>query len=183
MSEAIQVDVQAEIDRIAAQWPKIEAHLTDDAHIARQADNVSRWGVGQQLLHLLRVKKMIFGGIRQLLAAGAATAPNVTSPNVTSDVKRMILTGGIPRGMGTAPEAVRVDTPPTLDEIRKELAEARAAFDAIAGKASEIEAAEATFPHHHLGAMNGAEWTRFIAHHNDLHLAIIEDILRETATS
>ncbi len=175
MSEAIHVDVQAEIDRIAAQWPKIDAHLMDEAHIARQLDSVSKWGVGQQLLHLLRVKKMIFGGIRQILAAGAPT-----SPNVTSDVKRMVLTGGIPRGMGTAPDAVRVDTPPSLDEIRNEFAEARAAFDAIAGKASEIEAAEATFPHHHLGTMNGAEWIRFIAHHNDLHLAIIDDILKAT---
>jgi hypothetical protein len=177
MSESVEVNVRQELDRVEAQWPRIETVLADEACITRSSDAVSKWGVGQQLLHLLRVKKMILGGMLQIVANPAAG-----SPNATSDFKREVLANGIPRGVGDAPPAVRVDVPPALEEIRGEMQGARENWRKVLDGAERIEAARGTFPHHRLGPMNPAEWLCFIAHHNDLHLAIIEDILKTPDT-
>lgn len=167
--------VPDEITRIEAQWPRIEAHLVDERHINRRIDTVSQWGVGQQLLHLLRVIGGISGGIERMLNSSGA-AP----PNTTSEFKREVLLHGIPRGVGDAPQMVRVDTPPSLDEVRRGLDEAQTAWRRIAARPADLQASEHTFPHHRLGPMNPAEWLRFIAHHNHLHLAIIDDIVEAT---
>jgi hypothetical protein len=174
------MSVSADLDRIAAHWPRIDSCL-DDAMIARRDDAVSKWGVGQQLLHLLRAKKMIAGGITQMIVTGKPMPSLLTPPaEDMSEFRRQVLATGIPRGVGDSPAFLRVDAPPSMDEIRKEFAEARAAWSALLDHADQIEACTVTFAHHRLGNMKPAEWLSFIAHHNDLHLGIIEDILAST---
>lgn len=171
------MSVSADIDRINAHWPRIESHL-DEATIARRDDAISGWGVGQQLLHLLRAKKMIAGGIAQMVATGKPMPSLLTPPaEDMSEFRRQVLATGIPRGVGDSPAFLRVDAPPSLGEIRAELAEARAAWAAVLSRADEIESCTVTFAHHRLGNMKPVEWLSFIAHHNDLHLGIIDDIL------
>lgn len=178
------MDINADIARIESQWPRIEAHLVDDESIARRADAVSQWGVGQQLLHLLRVLKAISGGIDQMLAAnGPIPSPLQPPPGDTTAFRNEVLANGIPRGVGVSPDFLRVDAPPSLGAIRKELGDARDAWSAVSGRGEEIAVSESTFPHHHLGNMVPAEWVRFIGHHTEHHLAIIDDILAAAAES
>lgn len=176
------MSLQNDLNRIEAHWPRIEAHLADPERIDRRAPGVSAWGVGQQLLHLLRAQKMIAGGVAQMLATGKPMPALLTPPQEdVSDLRRRVLEGGIPRGIGDSPAFLRVDTPPALDEITRELAEARAAWSALRAQADRIEGSTATFAHHRLGNMTPVEWMSFIAHHNDLHLGIIDDILAASA--
>jgi hypothetical protein len=174
------MSVEADMKRIEAHWPRIEAHLVDAEYCGRRDEGVSSWGVGQQLLHLLRAQKMICGGIARMLA-GSGPPPGLPAPPPDSpeEFKRQVLAGGIPRGVGDAPEFLRVDAPPEFEVIRKEFDDAREAWAAVSERSAEIGTCEATFPHHRLGSMNAAEWLRFIAHHNDLHLGIIDDILAD----
>lgn len=176
------MSIQTDIDRINAQWPRIEAHLADAEYVARRDDAISKWGVGQQLLHLLRAQKMISGGIAQMLATGKPGPALLTPPEGDiTEFRRQILANGIPRGLGDSPAFLRVDTPPGFEEIQKEFADALATWLSIADQADGIAASDVTFAHHRLGEMKPAEWIAFIAHHNDLHLGIIDDILAATA--
>jgi hypothetical protein len=171
------MSVEADMKRIEAHWPRIEAHLVDAEYCGRRDEGVSSWGVGQQLLHLLRAQKMICEGLGRLLA-GSGPPPGLSAPaDNAEEFKRTVLAGGIPRGVGDSPEFLRVDAAPEFEAIRREFDDARAAWAAISGLSLEIGTCEATFPHHRLGPMNAAEWLCFIAHHNDLHLGIIDDIL------
>lgn len=175
------MDVAADIARIESQWPRIEAHLVDEAAVARRDDAVSQWGVGQQLLHLLRVLKAISGGIdRMLTASDPVPSPLPPAPADAAEFKAQVLANGIPRGVGVSPDFLRVDAPPSFSEISDELAAARAAWSAVSGRAKAIAASDVVFPHHHLGPMVPAEWVRFLGHHTDHHLAIIDDILEKT---
>lgn len=167
--------LDADIAKMNAQWDAVEAQLTDTAHIKIRAGKVSRWSVGQQALHILKVANLIGSQVPGLLDSDAPAAPGA------SPMKAQALANGFPRGVAQAPAGLGVHYPPTLDEIRAELKKTREIWNAVIARKDEIPGSTATFPHPVFGPVNAAEWVRFTTVHTAHHLKIVDDILADHA--
>jgi uncharacterized protein (DUF1330 family) len=167
--------LDADIAKMNAQWDAVEAQLADAAHIKIRAGKVSRWSVGQQCLHILKVANLIGSQLPGLLDSDAPAATGA------SPMKAQALARGFPRGIAQAPPGLGVHYPPKLDEIHAELARTREIWDALIARKDEIPASTATFPHPVFGPMGAAEWLRFTTVHTAHHLKIVDDILADHA--
>lgn len=182
--------LDADIAKMNAQWDAVEAQLKDAEHIRIRAGKVSRWSVGQQALHILKVANLIGGQFPALLDAGPAAAAEGSAPAdaasaapapAASPMKAQALANGFPRGVAQAPQGLGVHYPPQLEEIREALKQTRETWNAVIARRGEIPASTGTFPHPVFGPMNAADWLRFTTVHTSHHLKIIDDILADHA--
>lgn len=169
--------LESDLKKIEEQWDVLEQHIRDAEHIKIRAGKVSRWSVGQQVMHCAMVVDFLGGQLKTLL-----DNPDMGVNDELKPIREQMLQGGaIPRGRGQAPAPVAVHFQPSLEEIQAKVKEARANWDKIAKRKDEIAKSKAKYPHFAFGPMTPADWTRFTAIHTAHHLKIINDILAEHA--
>ena len=161
-------DLEAALDV----WTRIEALLTDDVS-DRSRPEISRWSVGQQLLHVCLANGSIGIAISRLLRKGGEEG------TARLDTVNLLASGTFPRGVAQAPERAVPTAHPTKAEIEDALAKAKGRWEGLAGRAAEIDAAVGTTAHHALGPLDAAAWVRFAAMHGLHHLRIVDEILAD----
>ena len=143
--------------------------LVDGPNLLAES-KISAWTPAEHLDHLIKVSTSLINRLLERDVEPLARGISV--------VGRVILTvGRIPRGRGRSPERLR-GARATADALRAALDEfetALAALDAthLDGKRGAI------VPHPRFGGLTPAQALRFAAIHNDHHLRIIEDVLRQ----
>ncbi len=142
--------------------------------IARRAETVSRWSVGQHLEHLALSDAAVAAGLDKLAAAPGAVEGG---PNLLG--RMILLFGIIPRGKGRAWQQLLPGE--TIDGERL-----AASFDDLARRLEavyephpgELEAPPGKFRHRIFGILHAFQWLRFVDIHHRHHGRIIRDIRR-----
>lgn len=165
--------MKEDLARIAEQWTPLFALCDDEQAFAARAEDVSGWSVAQQLGHVALSMKLIADAIDNLVANPDENAGHQPEPIGMA----VLQAGAIPRGAGQAPEGITPQDTPTQEDVRAQLSEVKQRWDAFTERADDLQAIPATFRHFALGNFTCAQWARFIAIHNDHHLAIVRDIL------
>jgi hypothetical protein len=169
--------LDSDLKKIEEQWKVLESHIKDEKYMKIRAGKVSRWSMGQQVMHCAKVVSFI-GGEMQKLLDNPYTGVNEEAKPILSQV---LGPGEIPRGRGQAPAPVAVHFQPTMEQIQAEMKNAREVWAKIEARKKDVETSKAKYPHFALGPMTAADWTRFIAIHTAHHLKIMNDILAENA--
>ena len=162
--------VRSHRDRVLDQLDEFSEIAADPALLALERQKISHWSIGQHLRHLL----LAADGILDLLEKAepkeslAGQGPNLIG-------RCLLLAGFIPRGKGKAPEAV---TPiePELETLAADLATTRRRFAAL--DPSALRTDQAVGRHFVFGALDPAQWLRFVVIHHHHHGQIIRDIRR-----
>lgn len=171
--------MQDDLNRIQQQWDALFALCEDDQAFNARADDVSAWGVPEQLAHVGLSMNLIADAIDGMIAN-----PEENAGLKPADIGRAVLqAGAIPRGAGQAPERIVPQSGPSQEEVRAMLNGAKERWEAYGEQSEELSAIPATFPHFALGNFTCAQWTRFVAIHNDHHLGIVRDILQANDVS
>ena len=136
-----------------------------------EAARVSNWTVGKQLEHLLLSDRTILDQFDRLADGRQGPAPG----GKTLIGRIVLLTGFIPRGAGKAPGAT---TPAGRDAADLEAGLRRLAerFAALGEQLPVLEEAGWRSRHPYFGALDVAEWMRFMDVHHRHHLRIVRDI-------
>jgi hypothetical protein len=163
-------DLDADLALIPEQFDALSEEL-EAGDLDRQADAVSAWTVGQQLIHTALVATSLALAIRRILGGGGSRDGSITEPGTG-----ILTSGEIPRGVGDAPEPSRRAETPAADEIAGAIEKARAKWSAISPRTDDMRAAADRLPHPALGPMTAVEWVRFQAVHAAHHLKIVDDI-------
>jgi uncharacterized damage-inducible protein DinB len=156
----------AELARIREQLERMRA-LSEDQRLFTVNERVSRWSVAEHLDHLLKVTKSILDRLPS----------DEVIPRGISFTGRCIHTlGWIPRGVGQAPERL-AGAPCTLEELHARFARVSAALDAMDTAAVDA-ARNPNVPHPRFGGLTPSQALRFVTVHNEHHLKIVRDMLR-----
>ncbi len=157
---------------IRAGFPRLTA-LAEKTNLAAPA--VSRWSVGEHLDHVVKVHAGI-------LAYFAEPPVGDTSVSGISLVGRIVLfTGHIPRGRGKSPERflpVQVE----VTHLQVGLAAVAEGFSRLNEQMSALHDSTTRFAHPAFGGLTRRQWLRFAEVHQLHHVAIIDDIVRASAT-
>ncbi len=154
--------LDAQLERLAG----LLAEPPESLGIVRPA--VSRWSVGQQIDHLLKVLQVT----RQVIVS--ERAPLARRINLAG--RLALALNWLPRGVGKAPSSVQPGERPG-SALGAALAAERAAWRELAGQRELLARREAIYPHPYFGGLTRAEAVRFAAVHTHHHLKIVDDIL------
>jgi len=174
MTDPWQVDewtVDAGFAKIEQQWGLVSALLGTPELYGERDPAVSGWSCGEHAGHIAMVSLWIATEIGANL-----TQPDRDADGAWADPTAGILEAGVfPRGVAQAPERVDTKGRPR-DEFLPVLPLAIEAWASLRGKAAELTACEARFPHFILGYLTSAEWVRFCAIHTAHHMRVVRDI-------
>ena len=156
---------------IESQWPFVEEILDDPGAFSRHAPEVSAWSCGEHAGHIVLASLSIAMGIE-----GALSDPGANVDEAPEEFTKTVFESGIfRRGIAQAPE--RMDPSARApEELVQRLPRARDAWNALSGRAAELEACPARFRHFAFGYLNPGEWVRMSAMHTAHHLSIVADI-------
>lgn len=152
-----------------AQFERL-ARLLDEppARLGVVRPAVSRWSVGQQIDHVLKVLQVT----RQVIAS--ERPPLVRRINLAG--RLALALNWLPRGVGKAPQAVLPDER-SASALGQALAAEQAAWRELAGQRALLARPEAIYPHPYFRGLTRAEAVRFACVHTHHHLKIVDDIL------
>ncbi len=160
-----------DLAKILAQTNTLESLLADEKTAAASRPNISGWGVGEHVEHLLIADRGTLEAIDRMLTGSLDSGGSPTAAG------RLILAvGRIKRGIGKSPAPVR-PRGTDLATVRDMLTNIRSSLDALGNQTEAITACRATAPHPVFGHLRPAQWLRFIDFHHRHHLRIIDDIL------
>ncbi len=163
--------------RLEAAVAQLTAHLDEITRIVRfepallelRVERVSRWSIGQQVDHVLKVLE---AGKRLL---DDSTAPLPRGMNLLGHLT--LATGWIPRGVGKSPKSVL-----PAEQAPADLAERASHLRKIYCERTLPEALLAdpkpVFPHPYFGGLTALQGLRFLGIHTHHHLKIVADIRR-----
>ena len=140
-----------------------------EAHIEnrdRAAAEVSKWSVGMQVHHSLKVAAGVFQAV-------AESEPGAEKPTFSFLKFIVMLTGRIPRGKAKAPKIALPEESPSEEELRQLLDRARKNLKTL----KEADPA-CYFKHFKFGVLNRDQSVKFVEIHSRHHLHIIDDILK-----
>ena len=156
----------AAITRIHEQLDRMRA-ICGDERLFTTNERVSAWSPAEHVDHALRV--------------AAAMLERIPSTDVLPKginlLGRTILTlGWIPRGVSRAPRSV-LGQRATLEELHSSFSAVTAALGTL-DPAAVDGARTRNVPHPRFGGLTPAQALRFLVIHNDHHLKIVRDVLR-----
>lgn len=164
--------VDASVGRLAGQLDEIARLVRfEPALLDRQSARVSRWTIGLQLDHILKVLE-----VGQKALAGAR-APLPRGVNLTGRI--VLALGWFPRGVAKSPERVLPEeqSPAVLAARTSEL---RRVFCETPLDEAIYADPRPVFPHPVFGGLTALQSLRFLALHTHHHLRIVADIRRST---
>jgi hypothetical protein len=174
-SDAVDITLSGEFEALAEFYDTTEAYLDDLANpdLFGLTSSVSDWSPAQHLYHIWRANASMLKAAR-LLAAGRVESE---SAHLTDAGRRILTTGHLPRGVASAPEAVR--PPDALDRelLRETVRRSREKLDAVTGATDAIRGAEGGIEHPAWGVLTAPQWVRAARVHSEHHGAIVRDIL------
>lgn len=158
------------VARLAVQLDEITRIVRfEPALLGLRVERVSRWSVGQQVDHILKVLEAgarVFDDSSQTLPRGMNLVGHVC-----------LATGWIPRGIGKSPRSVL-----PAEQAPADLAERASRMRTIYCDRPLAEARRAdprpVFPHPYFGGLTAAQGVRFLGIHTHHHLKIVADIRR-----
>lgn len=137
------------------------------ADLARRRDAVSKWCLGEQIDHTLKVAASILERLGQV-----GKEPKTPISLVG---RLVLLVGWIPRGVGKAPEA-SLGVLRSAPELSAALAHVRGLVDRLAGAPERLDHRRRTVRHPRFGGLTPAQALRFVEIHTRHHLKILRDI-------
>ncbi|MEO8276157.1 MAG: DinB family protein [Thermoanaerobaculia bacterium] len=160
-----------ELARLAAQFDALDRMVRFDPKLLDlRVPRVSRWSIGQQVDHILRVLERgveVFGGRREPL------------PKKINLLGRLILSlDWIPRGLGKSPRSVVPAEAPAAADLGERLSLLRERYVVRRFPDEVLSNEEPFFPHPFFRGLCASESLRFLATHTRHHLKIIADIRR-----
>lgn len=141
----------------------IESHLKD---IDIVNPKVSSSSIGWQIDHSLKVINSIYNAL-------AASNPSDTKKTLTFIGRILLMLNYIPRGKGKSPKHVLPPEMIKIDDLKKQLTQAKTNIAAIPQLNKE-----AHFLHPYFGTMRRDTALKFIKMHTKHHLKIVKDILK-----
>jgi len=139
---------------------------------ARRSD-VSGWSVGEHVEHLLLADRWVLSWVERAIDEPERGS---TDGGPTLPGRLVLLTGFIPRGRGTAPEAT-VPRGLVAIELADELVDLRRRVTDLGRCLEAIRVCRARLAHPVLGRLSAAEWLRFLAVHHRHHEKVVDEIL------
>lgn len=159
--------------RLAGQLDEITRMVRfEPARLALRAERVSRWSIGQQIDHILKVLE---AGQRLLGGPGERTPALPRGMNLTGHL--LLSLGWIPRGVGKSPKSV-VAADDTPDDLAERTARLRKAYCDTPLPEALLTDRTPIFPHPYFGGLTALQGLRFLAVHTHHHLKIVADIRR-----
>jgi len=137
--------------------------------LSRRAPAISAWSVGEQVDHLLKVRRSIF----ELLLSQPPALPH--GMNMAGRIACTL--GWIPRGVGKSPERLR-GQPKSAEELRAAIARGAETFARLRQAEVVLKNPAPVLPHPRFGGLRALEAMRFADIHDRHHLKLIRDIRR-----
>ncbi len=163
-------EVEAAIGRLAGELDQITRIVRfEPALLELRIERVSRWSIGQQIDHTLKVLEV---GLPYL------DGPREPLPRAMNFYGRLALAlRWFPRGLGKSPRGVLPGewTPAGLAERASRL---RKAYCDRPLPAAALADSRPVFPHPYFGGLTAAQGVRFLDCHTHHHLKIVADIRR-----
>lgn len=158
--------LEAHFDRLAA--------LLDGApdRLGCLAPRVSRWTVGLQVDHILKVLQVT----RQVIASERPALPR----RINLSGRLALALRWFPRGVAKSPKVVQ-PTGLARAELRDLLATERSGWGELLRQEALLARAEAIYPHPYFGGLTRVQAAEFAAVHTRHHLKIVDDILRSAS--
>lgn len=144
---------------------------SDHALHEAQAAKVSKWTIGKQLEHLLLSDRTVLDRFERLTDGRDGPAPG----GKTALGRLLLFTGFIPRGLGKSPGAV-VPSGRDPADIEAGLQRLAQRMGELTEQLPLLEEAGWRCRHPYFGALDIAEWMRFMDVHHRHHLKIVRDI-------
>lgn len=149
-----------------------------DARLRFRNEAESRWSVGQQLDHMVKVHRGILDLLERALQPTASPpAPAKPMRPLSLAGRIVLLTRFIPRGVGKSPEPY-LPVEPSAAELRAGIAEVAERLRRLEPRLADLTRCPGHWPHPRFGALNAAQWLYFVDIHQHHHLKIIRDITR-----
>ncbi len=156
---------------------KLNAQLEQSLHLfpqtAVRAEHISKWSVGEHLEHTIEITDYV---IRTLCESANSTDP--LKP-LTFRGRALLVVGVIPRGVAGSPRQF-LPKGKTSTEINEQLISLRIRIDDLLIDPLKVDYF-LPFAHPTLGALQGRQWLRFLCIHQQHHLKIIKEILRNVS--
>lgn len=148
-----------------------------EAWLRFRDEAVSRWSVGEQLDHMVKVDRGILDLIEGALRATspAPSEPPIRPVSVAGRV--VLLTRYIPRGIGKSPKPY-LPVEPSPADLRAGIAEVTERLRALEPRLADIPRCPGLWRHPRFGGLNAAQWLCFVDIHQHHHLKIIRDIAK-----
>ncbi len=155
---------------LEAQFERLAALIAGEPdRLGSLAPRVSRWTVGQQVEHVLKVLQVT----RQVIASERPPLPR--GINLTG--RLALALRWFPRGVAKSPKVVQPQGR-SRTELAEALAAERAAWRELSRQQTLLTRREAIYPHPYFGGLTRAQAANFAAVHTRHHLKIVDDILR-----
>ena len=147
--------------------------LSDDQWLFRSAPD--RWSIGENVEHLGRVERSLFGRLEAALAAPANPDWHTATDGKTTLLERLLLDRSLTRD---APEQVRPTGTTTRAEALRQYEEARATTLSFSQE-TQAPLQRHTQDHHRpvYGTLNGYQWLLYIPLHNLRHNQQIAEVI------
>lgn len=165
------------LDRLAAAVTQIQGQLDEITRIVRfepallalRVERISRWSIGLQVDHILKVLEVG----QRFLADGSAPLPR--GMNLLGHLS--LATGWLPRGVGKSPKGV-LPVEQTPADLAGRASELRRIYCERPLPAHVLADPRPVFPHPYFGGLNALQGVRFLGIHTHHHLKIVADIRR-----
>lgn len=158
------------LDALEGHFDRLAALLDGEPdRLGSLAPRVSRWTVGLQVDHILKVLQVT----RQVIASERPALPR----RINLSGRLALALRWFPRGVAKSPKVVQ---PAGLSraELLALLASERAGWRELLGQRALLARAEAIYPHPYFGGLTRTQAADFAAVHTRHHLKIVGDILR-----
>jgi hypothetical protein len=163
--------------RLAGAVAQLTGHLDEITRIVRfepallelRVERVSRWSIGQQVDHVLKVLE----AGRRLLDDSSPPLPR--GMNLLGHFT--LATGWIPRGVGKSPKGVLPAELPPAD-LAERTSLLRAVYCERPFPEAVIADPKPVFPHPYFGGLTALQGVCFLGIHTHHHLKIVADIRR-----
>ncbi|MEK7793667.1 MAG: DinB family protein [Candidatus Hydrogenedentota bacterium] len=171
-------DIKADFAKLNQQFDAVAEVLNSEKYFNVKNEKVSKWSCGDQAGHIVLAAQMMRGGLQA----------NIDNPELNVDGQpneqgKAVMAGGdFPRGVAQAPEAIRPEGK-TRDEFIKLLASEKKAWNDLEKMSDKLVALKSRSPHPAFGPLSCSDWVRFVAIHSAHHLALVRDILKESANT
>jgi hypothetical protein len=161
-------DYQAVIDELIAEFAEA---LT----IAVPA--VSGWSPEQHLAHVALANELVLRNVKSIAKGSGLLL--VQGGEARPDVLRMLADGALPRGRAQAPRMVRPPERVERELLLQWLSDGRRELETL--DATLLTPGELKVPHQLIGPLDAPQWMRFGAVHTRHHLAIVLEVLAQSA--